>query len=109
MGMDVIYADGSVSTFHDGGGSFHEGSGITRLRLLSARSALATYIKWEGQMQLTRNGHRMAVINVIEPLSGKTFSTPSGKVTMKSCRLALVECERLLAELEGNAVILEVE
>jgi hypothetical protein len=109
MGQDVIYKDGSVSTFHEGGGSFHEGTGITRLRLISARSALSIYLKYEGRMQVTRNGHRMAVINVIEPLSGKTFSTPSGKVTMKSCREALVECERMLAEIEDNAVVCEVE
>ena len=109
MGMDVIYADGSVSTFHADGGSFHEGSGITRLRLITARSALKVYLKSDGQWQLTRDGHRHAVLNVIEPLSGKKFSTPSGKVTQKSCRLALMEADRLLAKLEGNAVILEVE
>lgn len=109
MGMDVIYADGSVSTFHEDGGSFHEGSGITRLRLITARSALKVYLKSDGQWQLTRDGHRHAVLNIIEPLSGKMFATPTGKVTKASCRKALVECERLLAELEGNAVILEVE
>ena len=105
MEMEVIYPDGSMSTFHDGGGSMHEGMGITRLRLITARSALQTYIKWEGRMQLTRDGHRAAVINVIEPLSGKRFTTPSGKVTMKSCREALAECERLLSDLENSAVV----
>ena len=105
MTQEVIYSDGSMSTFHDGGGALHEGMGITRLRLISARSALEIYLKYDGRMQLTRNGHRMAVINVIEPLSGKQFSTPTGKVTKAGCRKALAECERLIAEIENNAVV----
>lgn len=109
MTTEVIYPDGSMSTFHEGGGATHEGMGITRLRLISARSALEVYLKYDGRMQLTRDGHRAAVLNVIEPLSGKQFSTPSGKVTKKSCREALAECERLLADLENSAVVFEAE
>jgi len=108
MGMDVIYADGSVSTFHEGG-AFHEGSGITRLRLITAKQALEIHLKYEGRMALTRNGHIGAVVNVIEPLSGKKFTTPSGKVTMKVARSALGECLRMLHDLEASAVILETE
>lgn len=104
---EVIWPDGSMSTFHAEGGAFHEGMGITRLRLISARSALEVYLKYDGRMQLTRNGHRAAVINVIEPLSGKQFSTASGRVTKKSCREALAECERLIAALEASAVVYE--
>ena len=78
---------------------------MNRMRLITARSALEVYIRYEGRMQVTRNGHRMAVINVIEPLSGKTFSTPSGKVTMKSCRDALAECNRLLNEIDATAIV----
>jgi hypothetical protein len=107
--QEVIYADGSMSTFDGHGGSFHEGTGITRLRLLTAKQALEVYLKWEGKMQLTRDGHRAAVINIIEPLSGKQFTTASGKVTMAVCRKALEECKRMLADLEGAAVIVETE
>lgn len=105
---EVIYSDGSRSEFRDGGGATHDGvTAIDRLRLISARSALQIYLKYDGRMQLTANGHRMAVINVIEPLSGKRFSTPSGKVTMKSVREALAECERLIAQIEHDAVVWE--
>lgn len=110
MGTDALFPDGSVATFNDGGGSFHDGGmAMDRLRLITARSALQTYIKWEGRMQLTRDGHRAAVLNVIEPLSGKQFSTRTGKVTMKSCREALAECEAMLAAIEASAVVLETD
>jgi hypothetical protein len=106
--MEVIYADSSTSTFHEGGGAFHDGpTAIARLQLITARSALSLYLKTNGAVQLTANGHRMAVINVIEPLSGKQFSTASGKVTMKSCREAWAECERLIADIESGAVVYE--
>lgn len=105
---EVIYADGSRSEFREGGGATHDGgTAIDRLRLISARSALQIYLKYGGRMQLTRDGHRLAVINVIEPLSGKRFTTASGKVTMKSCREALAECERMIADLETAAVVWE--
>ena len=105
MTTEVIYADSSTSTFHGEGGSSHEGEfAIARLQLLSAKSALEIYLKFDGRMQLTANGHRLAVINVIEPLSGKTFSTPSGKVTKKSCREALECCGELLWAIEHGAV-----
>lgn len=107
MATEVLYEDGSRSEFAEWGAMHEGGAAINRLRLISARSALTIYLKYEGRMQLTANGHRGAVINVIEPLSGKKFTTPSGKVTMKSCREALVECESLIAALESAAVVLD--
>jgi hypothetical protein len=116
MTTEVIYPDGSMSTFHEGGGATHEGMGITRLRLISARSALSIWLRQadEGKpaaerYQLTRNGHRLAVLNVIEPLSGKQFASATGRCTDKACRAALAECERMLASLEDSAVVFEVE
>lgn len=103
--MEVIYPDGSMSVFREGGGAHHEGMGITRLRLISAKQALEVYLKYDGRMQLTRDGHRLSVINVIEPLSGKRFTTPSGKVTKASCRKALAECIKMLNDLESSAVV----
>ena len=102
MTTEVIYADSSTSTFHGEGGSSHEGEfAIARLQLLSAKSALEIYLKFDGRMQLTANGHRLAVIN------GKKFSTPSGKVTKKSCREALECCGELLWAIEHGAVTWE--
>ena len=110
MNTEVVYADGSMSTFHDGGGSSHDGElAIVRLQLMTAISALKIYLKYHGQMQVTRDGHRMAVINVIEPLSGKKFSTPSGKVTMKSCREAMHAAADMLMAIEQGAVVFEEE
>jgi len=108
MTTEVLYQDGSTSTFHKEGGSTHEGAtAIARIQLLHAKAALEIYLKSDGRMQWTANGHRMAVINVIEPLSGKQFSTRSGKVTKRSCREALVECYVLLSGIESGAVIYE--
>ena len=103
MSMEVLYADGSRSEFSAGGGSFHEGDlAILRIQLLTAKSALSIYIKYEGRMQLTHNGAQMAIKNVIEPLTGKTY-----KRSMNGKREALADCEALLAEIEGTAVVLE--
>jgi hypothetical protein len=105
MSTEVIYTDGSRSEFHEGGGSSHEGYGaIERLRLLTAISALRTYIKFDGQMQLTRNGAQNAVKNVIEPLTGKSY-----KRSMNGKREALADAEYLLAAIEGAAVVWEEE
>lgn len=110
MPTDALFPDGSVATFRDGGGSFHDGgSAIDRLRLISARSALSIYIKYDGKMQLTRDGHYLAIVNVIEPLSGRKFTTATGRVTMPRVKAALAECERLLAELEASAIVLETD
>lgn len=103
--QEAIYPDGTMSTFSEGGGSFHEGMGIQRLRLITARQCLSTYIKFDGKMELTRNGHKLAVVNVIEPLSGKKFTSPTGRLSFAGCRKALAECERLIADLEDSAVV----
>lgn len=103
MGMEVLYADGSRSEFSTGGGSFHEGDlAILRIQLLTAKSALSLYIRSEGRMQLTRNGATLAIKNVIEPLTGKTY-----KRSMNGKAEALADCEDMLAQIEGTAVVLE--
>lgn len=107
MTTEALYEDGSRSEFREHGGASHEGDlAIARLQLITAKHALEVYLKFDGAMQLTANGHRLAVINVIEPLSGKQFTTASGKVTKKSCREALEECKFLIAAIEENAVVL---
>lgn len=103
--MEVLYPDGSRSEFTEGGGSFHEGDlAMERLRLIMAKSALSLYIKTDGKMQVTRNGATLAIRNVIEPLTGKTY-----KRSMKGKAEALADCEALLAEIEGTAVVLEAD
>ena len=103
MAQEVIYSDTSTSTFHGDGGSFHEGPlAMERLRLITARSALKWYIKYNGKMQLTRNGAQMAIKNVIEPLTGKTY-----KRSMNGKREALEDCEALIWAIENNAVVYE--
>jgi len=102
--MEVIYQDGSMSTFDDSG-SFHNGGlALERMRLITAKSALEIYIKYKGEMELTRNGARNAIKNVIEPLTGKTY-----KRSMKGKQEALDDCLELLAFLERNAVVYEEE
>lgn len=102
--MEVIYKDGSMSEF-DERGSFHNGGlAIERMRLLTAKSALTIYIKHQGKMELTRNGVRNAIQNVIEPLTGKTY-----KRSMKGKQEALDDCAQLLAVLEYEAVVYEEE
>ena len=100
MSKEIIYQDGSMSEFHDGGGSSHQGDlAIERLRLITAQSALTIYIKYEGKMQLTHNGAQNAIKNVIEPLTGKTY-----KRSMKGKQEALNDCIELLQYLENNTV-----
>ena len=102
--MEVIYKDGSMSEF-DERGSFHNGGlAIERMRLITAKSALDIYIKYQGKMELTRNGARNAIQNVIEPLTGKTY-----KRSMKGKQEALDDCIELLAKLEHEAVVYEEE
>ena len=102
--MEVIYKDGSMSEF-DERGSFHNGGlAIERMRLITAKSALKIYINTEGKMQLTRNGAQNAIVNVIEPLTGKKY-----KRSMKGKQEALADCIELLATLEHEAVIYEEE
>lgn len=100
MTTEVIYTDGSVSTFNDGGG-FHAGEqSMNRIRLLTAASALKVYIKSGGRFQVTSNGVQLAIKNVIEPLTGKTY-----KRSMNGKREALADCLALIAEIEGSAVV----
>jgi hypothetical protein len=100
--MEVIYKDGSMSEF-DERGAFHNGGlAIERIRLITAKGALEIYIKTEGRMELTRNGARNAIRNVIEPLTGKTY-----KRSMKGKQEALDDCVQLLAMLEYEAVVYE--
>ena len=102
--MEVIYQDGSMSTFDERGGFHNGGLAIERLRLITAKSAITIYIKYEGKMELTRNGARNAIKNVIEPLTGKTY-----KRSMKGKQEALDDCLELLAKLEHEAVVYEEE
>lgn len=105
MAIEVIYEDGSLSTFRDDAGGFHAGDlAIMRIRLITAKSALETFIKWDGKMQLTRNGAQLAIKNVIEPLTGKTY-----KRSMNGKREALDDCYALIAAIEAGAVIVEVD
>lgn len=108
MTTEVIYTDSSTSTFYENGGSSHDGDlAIARLRLITAKQALEIYLKHDGKMQLTRDGHRLAIVNMIEPMSGETFTTPSGKVTKKSCREALEWCKDMIWAIEHGAVVFE--
>lgn len=101
MSTEVIYTDGSRSEFHEGEGASHVGYiAIERLRLLTAISALRTYIKFDGQMQLTRNGAQNAIKNVIEPWTGKSY-----KRSMNGKKEALADAEALLASIENTAVV----
>lgn len=102
--MEVIYKDGSTSTFTEGG-SYHAGElAIQRIRLLTAKSALKINI--ESGMEMTRDGSWAAVMNVIAPITGKDYR--SGKrLTVKGKREALADCIELLATLEHEAVIYE--
>lgn len=60
--QEAIYSDVSMSTFHDNGGSTHDGGlAILRLQLITARSELRIYIKHDGKMKLTRNGEQLAI------------------------------------------------
>ena len=104
---EVIYEDGSISTFHEGGSAFHDGRlAIDRLRLITAIQALRINLKGEG-WELTRNGSKLAVVNVIEPMSGMDFHTPTGRLTSKGRRKALKVAEQMLAAIESGAVIYE--
>lgn len=97
--QEVIYQDGSTSSFTGGGGSFHDGElAIHRLRLISARHALKFNL--DHGMQITRNGWQAAMRNVIEPMTGKTY-----KASRKGKTEALADCEALIEAIESGAVI----
>ena len=74
MSTEVMFDDGSVAVFSDGGGGFHSGKmAMQRVRLITAQHALKVYIQSQGRFQLTRNGAQLAIKNVIEPLTGVTY------------------------------------
>lgn len=108
MSTEVIYADGSTSTFTEGG-SYHAGDlSITRLRLITAKSALEIFLK--NGMEITRDGSWAAVMNVIAPLTGKDYTSGvSQRLTKKGKREALADCKNLLAQMEFSAVLYKEE
>jgi len=103
MSTEVIYQDGSMSEFSESGSSFHSGDlAVERFRLITAKIALETYIKFNGEMQITRNGAQKAIKNVIEPLTGLTYKrSMNGKIA------ALEDCIVLLYLIEHNTVVYE--
>lgn len=100
---EVIYPDGSMSTFHENGSATHDGPlAIDRLRLLTAISALSIYIRTDGAMQLTHNGAHLAIVNVIQPITGRKYKRSMlGKID------ALADAEYLLSLLEDSSVVME--
>jgi hypothetical protein len=101
MTTEVIYPDGSISEFREGGATIHSGElAIHRLRLITAKSALGMYVKTDGRMEMTRGGAQMSIENVIAPLTGKKY-----KRSMNGKREALEDCLALLAQLEESAVV----
>jgi len=104
MNTEVIYQDGSMSTFDDTGGFHNGGLAIERIRLITARQALETYFKFDGKFELTRGGVKKAIKNVIEPLTGKTY-----KQSKKGKQEALDDCKELLFFLERNSVVYKEE
>ena len=101
MTTEVLYEDGSTAVFTDSGGSSHDGHlAIERLRLITAKSALDIYLRTG--MQLTRNGAHLAIVNVIEPLTGKRYPR-----SRKGKEQALADCLALIDAIENNAVVWE--
>jgi hypothetical protein len=102
--IQATYQDGSTSKF-DGsmGGATHVGGlAIERMRLKMAKIAIET--KLNSNMEVTRNGCKMAIEHVIAPLTGKTYAR-----SRKGKEEALADCIAILAEIEGNAVVSEVQ
>lgn len=108
MNSEVIYADGSTSTFNEYGSSHAGDLAISRLRLITAQSALEVFLK--NGMELTRDGSWAAVMNVIAPITGKDYTSGvSQRLTKKGKREALADCKNLLAQLEYSAVVYKEE
>mgnify|MGYP003657327090 CR=1 FL=1 len=102
--QEVIYTDGSRSTFTEGGGGSHVGEvAIERFRLKTAALALTIKLR-PGGMELTRNGATLAIQNVIQPATGKTY-----KRSRKGKEEALADCLILIAEIEGAALVVDGE
>lgn len=73
---------------------------MDRLRLFTAKQALEINLKHNGRMELTANGARLAVLNVITPLTGKDYLTPSGRLTAPGKREALADVIYILDEID---------
>jgi hypothetical protein len=102
--QEVIFSDGSISTFTEGGGGSHVGDlAIERLRLKTAALALEIKLR-PGGMELTRNGATLAIQNVIQPRTGKTY-----KRSRKGKEEALADCRLMLAAIEGDALVMDSE
>lgn len=70
------------------------GEGIARLRVFTAKQALATYVRTDGAMELTRGGARMALA-IISEITGKTY-----RRGMAGKEEALRDAEAILAAWE---------
>lgn len=98
--QEVIYTDGSTSTFTEGGGSQHVGgTAINRLRLKTCKMALEC--KLNRGMELTRGGSQSAMY-IIAQETGKTY-----KRSRKGKEEALADVIALIDQIENNAVIYE--
>lgn len=67
------------------------GEGIERLRVFTAKQALAINIRTDGRMELTRGGTK-AALGIIADITGKTY-----KRGMAGKREALADAEAILA------------
>lgn len=106
---EAVYSDGSYAQ----PGIRVGGLAVNSLVLFSACQALDLWVRQADKnipanrrMQMTRNGHRLAVLNVIEPMTGQTFSSPTGRVSDAAARKALAAGRALLAQIEAERVIL---
>jgi hypothetical protein len=103
-----MYPDGSTY----GNGLITGGVAMNRARLIVARRALEVWLRQadEGKpaserWQITRNGHRLAILNVIEPLWGEPLASPTGRCTDAACRKALEACDQMLAAIDEQAIV----
>lgn len=104
--MEVVYKDGSTSTFNEGRACHAGDLAIERIRLITAKSALEFYLKFG--REITRDGSWAAVMNVIAPLSGRDYTSGASKrLTKKGKADALADCKELIAMLEHEAVVYE--
>jgi hypothetical protein len=69
-----------------------QGEIMNNIRLFVAKQALEVYIKYDGEMQLTRNGAQNAVL-IVSEMTGKTY-----KRSMAGKHEALADCLVLLGE-----------
>jgi hypothetical protein len=105
---EAIYPDGSIAQ----PGVRAGGMAVNSLALFIAIQALEVWLKEadrgkpaKERWQTTRNGHRKAILNIIEPMTGRQFASASGRCTDKACREALAAAKQLLADIEASRVI----